>query len=130
MSIDVALFVHRAVVLPIRTSESVQLYSLRINAGKIETADEGIKHPNNGVINLALNSGVYGWSSASPVAVTMLDGVTAVTRSAKQPGQAVTAGGSKDPWPKPPPGPPDSFSGLSPAQWATVPDTFMIVAGT
>jgi hypothetical protein len=89
MSIDVALFVHGAVVLPIRTSESIQLYALRVDAGKLETADEGIKRPGNGVISLALNSGVYGWSSASPVAVTLLDGVTAVTRSAKGPGQAV-----------------------------------------
>ena len=128
MSIDVALFVHRAVVLPIRTNESIQLYSLRVNAGKLETANEGIKNPQNGVINLALDAGVHGWSSASPVAVTMLDGVTAVTRSAKAPGQAVTSGGSKDPWPEPPPPPPGSFSGISPAQWATMPQMFMIVA--
>ena len=130
MSIDVALFVHRAVILPIRTNESIQLFSLRLNGGKLETVDEGIKNPSGGVINLALQDGVYGWSSASPVAVTMLEGVTAVTRSAKQPGQAVTAMGSKDPWPKPPPGAPDSFSGASAALWATVPDVFMAVAGT
>jgi hypothetical protein len=128
MSIDVALFVHRAVVLPVRTNEPIQLYSLRVVAGKLDTANEGIKNPSNGVINLALEAGVYGWSSASPVAVTMLDGVTAVTRSAKGPGQAVASGGSKDPWPEPPPPPPGSFSGLSPAQWATLPAMFMIVA--
>lgn len=129
MSIDVALFVHRAAVLPIRTNENIQLYSLRLVAGNLQTADEGIKNPSNGVINLTLAAGVYGWSSVSPVAVTMLEGVTAVTRSAKEPGQGATAV-SKNPWPKPPPSAPDPFTGLSTAQWATMPDVFMAVAGT
>ena len=129
MSIDVALFIHRAVVLPIRTLESIQLYSLRVDAGgNLTTNNEGIRTPSGGVISLALANGVYGWSSASPVSVMMLDGVTAVTRSAKETGGA-TSGGSKDPWPMPPPPPPSAFSSVSPQVWATLPDAFMAVAG-
>jgi hypothetical protein len=118
MAADLMLIVYTSNRPQLTFTGEIDLYTATFSGGVITNGNPTRYTQAQWNAGGALAVGVYGIRSGGTLMVEALARLTTVGRTAQ-----------KDPWPDPPPEKTSNFWNLTPAQWSSMTDHFMVTAG-